>query len=87
MRDKIINDLGGLFEITQDTAFEFKELYGFTFVFKSRIVRFRDRISSAEIAPAGIIYEEKGQYYFAPLDRTVDIPEIVREYVEKHLKK
>lgn len=87
MKDELINDIGGFFEISQDTDFEFKEFYGLTFVFKRKIVHFRNRISSAEIAPVGIIYEENGEYCFAPLDRTEDIHEIVREYVENHLKK
>ena len=43
----------------------------------------KGRISSASIAPVGIIYEENGQYYLAPLDEAVNINETVKEYVEK----
>lgn len=82
MSDDILNYLEDLFEFKYDTGFEFKEIYGFTFVFKRKILLFKDRVSSAEIAPAGIIYEENGQYYFAPLDKVTDIEEIVEEYVK-----
>lgn len=83
MKDKVFDEIIGIFEITEDTHIEFKEIYGFTFVFMTKIVTFRNRISSAEIQPAGIIYEENGEYYFAPLYRADNIDEIVKEYVEK----
>lgn len=80
MKDKILKDI---FNIKMDTSYEFKELYGLTFVFRRMTFIFKPPASSAEIRPAGIIYEENDQYYFAPLDETVDIEEIVKEFVKK----
>ena len=82
MKDDIFKDIENIFEFSLDTSYEFKELYGFTFVFKTQILIFKNQISSAEIAPAGIIYEENGEYYFAPLYKSSDIEEIVKEYVK-----
>ena len=82
MRDEIFNELGEIFKVRQDTTIELKELYGFTFVFKKRVIGFRDKGFSAEISPLGIIYDENGQYYFAPLHRSVNMNEVVREYVK-----
>ena len=62
--------------------YHFKRLYGFTFVFKSQLISIRDNLASAEISPIGIIYEENGEYYFAPLHHTDEISEIIKEYVE-----
>lgn len=81
MSDNVFEEIGKIFEITQDTSIEFKKMYGFTFVFKKRIISFRDEISSAEIKPLGIIYDENGEYYFAPIHRSVNISEVVKEYV------
>ncbi len=63
-------------------AYHFKKLCGLTFVFKSELISIRDNITSAEISPAGIIYEENGEYYLAPLHHAVEIDEVVKEYVE-----
>ena len=83
MSDNIFKDIKSIFEIRDNTTFEFKEICGFTFVFKTQILILRNKVSSAEIKPVGIIYEEKGEFYFAPLGRAGDIDEIVREYVKK----
>ena len=72
----------GFFKINQDTEFKFKDLYGFTFVFEENILRINEKISSAELKPVGIIYEENGEYYFAPLHKRTDIKAIVKEYVK-----
>jgi hypothetical protein len=56
-----------------------------TFGFKSEIASVRDSVSSASIIPMGIIYRENDEYYFAPLDETYQINEIVKEFVEKEL--
>ena len=82
MSDNVLEEIGKIFEITQERSIEFKQMYGFTFVFKKRLIFFRDEISSAEISPLGIIYEENGEYYFAPIHRSVNIGEVVREYVK-----
>ena len=82
MRDEVFNEIGEIFEVRQDTTIEFRKLYGFTFVFKKRIITFRNQVSSAEIRPLGIIYDENGEYYFAPLYRSVNINDVVREYVK-----
>lgn len=82
MSDDIFEDLRKIFEIKQDIIIEFKEVYGFTFVFSTRIHTLKDGTSSGEIKPLGIIYNENGEYYFAPLDRVENIPEIIKEYVK-----
>jgi len=79
MSDDFLKDL---FEITQDHQFEFKEVYGFTFVFRTTLTKFKEMITSAEIKPVGIIYEENGEYYFAPLYEVENISEIIEEYVK-----
>lgn len=86
MRDEIINEILESLDMKMDTFIELKTLYGFTFVFKTRIIHTKGKISSAEIKPLGIIYDENDQYYFAPLDEVDNIDEIVKEYVEKYLR-
>ena len=63
-------------------TYHFKKLYGLTFVFKSEVTSIKDSLTSAEISPVGIIYEENGEYYLAPLHHAVEIDEIVKEFVE-----
>ena len=82
MSDNFLGDLKKAFKIRDDIGFEFMELYGLTFVFKRKIVIIRDEISSTEINPVGIIYREKGEYCFAPLDVNPDIGKIAEEYVK-----
>ncbi|MEE1150045.1 hypothetical protein [Methanobrevibacter sp. UBA212] len=83
MSDNILKDIEKFLELKNYTDYEFKEVCGLTFAFKREIVTIKGRISSASIAPVGIIYEENGQYYLAPLDEAVNINETVKEYVEK----
>lgn len=83
MSDNILKDIENLLEVKYDTTYDFKEVYGLTFAFKIIVIRFRGRISSAEISPVGIIYEENGEYYLAPIDEAVNIHEIVKEFVKK----
>ena len=73
----------GFFKINQDTEFKFKDLYGFTFVFEENILRINEKISSAELKPVGIIYEDNGEYYIAPLDEVGDIKAIINEFMKK----
>ena len=72
------------FKINQDTEFKFKDSYGFTFVFEENILRINEKISSVELKPVGIIYEENGEYYFAPLDEVGDIKAIINEFMKKY---
>lgn len=74
------------FKINQNTEYKFKKNYGFTFVFEEKILEIDEKISSAEIKPLGIIYEENGEYYYAPLHVTTEIDMIVKKFVEKRLK-
>ena len=71
------------FKITQDTEFKFKDSYGFTFVFEENILRINEKISSVELKPVGIIYEENDEYYFAPLDEVGDIKAIINEFMKR----
>ena len=81
MKDELMD----MFSINETCNFEFREVCGFTFVFKTRILTMNDKLTSASIKPVGIIYEENGEYYFAPLDETVDINVIIEEFVKKCL--
>ncbi len=72
------------FKITQDTEFKFKDSYGFTFVFEENILRINEKISSVELKPVGIIYEENDEYYFAPLDEVGDIKAIINEFMKEY---
>lgn len=80
--NKFIEDTLGIKIIEE---YEFKKIYGLTFVFKRAISTINERISSAEIRPVGIIYEENGQYYLAPLDVIDEISEVIKEFVEKEI--
>ena len=72
------------FKITQDTEFKFKDSYGFTFVFEENILRINEKISSVELKPVGIIYEENDEYYFAPLDEVGDIKAVINEFMKEY---
>ena len=75
--------IGNMFDFTVKSEYDFRELYGFTFVFRRDIVIMNDQMTSAEIQPVGIIYEENGQYYYAPLHGSDEIEDIVQEFVKK----
>ncbi|WP_407410445.1 hypothetical protein [Methanobrevibacter sp.] len=80
--DKFIEDLlDDLFDIKTYTEYHFREIHGLTFAFCEKIVLINDKISSAEIRPVGIIYEENGQYYLALLHDIIEIDEVVKEFV------
>ncbi len=81
MNNEIFDEIRRSFKIKLITSIRFKEVCGFTFVFKETINIVRNTISSAEIKPLGIIYSENGEYYFAPLENISNIEEIVKEYV------
>lgn len=85
MDERVQEFIEDIFDFKIDTEYHFKTLYGLTFVFKNEIASVRDSVSSASIIPMGIIYRENDEYYFAPLDETYQINEIVKEFVEKEL--
>lgn len=80
--NKFIEDAIGIKIIEE---YEFKKLYGLTFVFKRKISTINEQISSAEIKPIGIIYEENGQYYIAALDVIDELSHVIKEFVEKEI--
>ena len=82
MKYEILNEIDDILNLTHSRKIEFRQLYGFTFVFKTDIVNINENISSAEIKTIGIIYEENDEYYFAPLYGADNIEEIIREYVK-----
>lgn len=86
MSDDIIRDLQNIFEIKEETYYEFKEVYGLTFVFQTKIHHVQEVLSSAEIRPLGIIYTENEEFYFVPLDRVKNLPEIIEEYVKNYIQ-
>ena len=65
--------------------YDFRKLYGFTFAFKSEFISMKDHLSSASITPVGIIYEENGEFYLAPLYDDIEIEEVIKSYVEKEI--
>ena len=86
MKEKIEEFIEDLFTIDHESHYRFKSLYGFTFVFRETIFEFHGKISSAEIRPVGIIYEENDEFYFAPLDEIDKIEPIVKEFIDFALK-
>lgn len=86
MEDKITRFIYDTFEIERDSKYHFRNLYGLTFVFKDDVITMRNHVRSYSISPIGIIYKENEEYYFAPLDRTATLNEIIKEYVEECLK-
>ncbi len=85
MRDELNEFLIDLFEIDKKTEIEFRQLYGFTFVFRKTVLKIEGDLTSAEIKPIGIIYEENGEFYFAPLDKVDKKDNIIKKYVENYL--
>ena len=64
-----------------------KKVCGFYFAIKTQQVMIKNEISSSEIKPVAIIYEENDQYYLAPIDDACKTEEVVKNFVEKCLKK
>ena len=84
--DKEVKEfLDEMLENTDHIEYVFEKRLGLTFVFRQDITFIRDEITSAEIIPMGIIYEENDQYYFAPLYDKDEIEAIVKEFVEKEI--
>ena len=86
MSDDILNAIEKFFEFEYDIVYEFKVTYGLTFAFKTTTTIFKGKVTSVEIEPVGIIYEENGEYYLAPLGKADNIHEIVKEYVNKFMQ-
>lgn len=80
---KFIEDNLNIEEINE---YQFREVCGFTFAFKKETLIINDQLSSAEIKPIAIIYEENGQYYLAPIDVVDEIEEVVKQFVYKQLQ-
>lgn len=83
MVEQMKNIIYDFFDIKKIREYEFRTICGFTFVFEKEEMRINNELSSAEIMPVGIIYDENGEYYFAPLHETDEIDEIVKKFVEK----
>ncbi|MBQ6511697.1 hypothetical protein [Methanobrevibacter sp.] len=86
MKDDIEEFIEDMFKIKHHDRYEFKTLCGFTFVFKRTTFEVNEKVASEEISPAGIIYEENDEIYLAPLDETIKIEAIVKEFVDKCLE-
>ena len=65
--------------------YSFRKLYGFTFAFKSEYIIRNDNLTSASITPVGIIYEENGEFYLAPLYDDIEIEEVIKNFVEQEI--
>ena len=81
MKDELEEFIKELVNLEEYSEYGFRKCCGLTFVFKSTFFRFHEKISSAEIRPVGIIYEENDEIYFAPLDEVDEIEPIVEEFV------
>jgi hypothetical protein len=77
--EEFIKDFIDLKEIKK---IDFKKVCGFYFAIQTTHITIKNEISSSEIKPIAIIYEENDQYYFAPLYGQENINEIVKNYVE-----
>lgn len=78
------NNLNKILNIKEERLIEFREKYGFTFVFTSQIAIINNEIASIEITPTGIIYKENNEIYFAPLSENNNLENIVEKYVEEN---
>lgn len=86
MDDDIKQLFEGILRIEEVTDYHYREVCGFTFVFKRVDLFINDEISTCEIKPIAIIYEENGEYYLVPLDETIEIDAIIKEFVSTCLK-
>lgn len=82
--EELIKDFTG---ITVIKEIDFKKVCGFYFAVETAYIIIKDEISSSEIKPVAIIYEENDQYYLAEIDGTCQTEEVVKNFVEKCLKK
>lgn len=82
--EDILKDFLPLEEITE---ISFKKVCGFYFAYRTTDIIIKDEISSIQITPVAIIYEENGEFYLAPIDGEDKIEEIVKSFAEKCLSK
>ena len=81
--DRHIQDMiGEMLNFSISHEYMFAERCGLTFVFRKDTTLINSEVASIEILPVGIIYEENGEYYYAPLHGGDEIDEIVKEYVK-----
>lgn len=83
MNEHIEDLIEDMFDFSIEREYLFEKRYGFTFVMRRDIATFNDQMSSAEIKPVGIIYEENGEYYYAPLYGEGEIDDIIQEFVKE----
>ena len=82
MATRIEEYLHDTFSIEKIAEYEYETRFGLTFVFKRELITLKNRISSCEIDPVGIIFEENGKYYFAPLHEDYEIDDIIHGFVD-----
>ena len=85
MDKEIKKVLDYIFDFSTTSEYLFHEQCGFTFVFRRDITTLNDQITSAEINPVGIIYEENDEFYYAPLHGDDNIDEIIPKFVKEVL--
>lgn len=85
MDDAIKEIIDDIIKIRQIDEYQFRRVCGLTFAFKKQAVIINDQISSCEIKPVAIIYEENDEYLLAPLDGIDEIEEVVKQFVQKTL--
>lgn len=78
------NFISDIANFKESSEYDFYEICGFTFVFKSEFLQVKNQISSASITPIGIIYDENEEYYFAPLADDVNVDNIVKNYLKEN---
>ena len=81
--EEFIKDFIDLKEIKK---IDFKKVCGFYFAIQTTHITIKNEISSSEIKPIAIIYEENDQYYLAPIGELDEMEEVVKNFVEKCLK-
>lgn len=86
MDENIKQLLEDIMMIEDVTGYHFREVCGFTFVFKRVDLFVNDEISTCDIKPIAIIYEENGEYYLAPLHAVDEINEVVKEFVRTQIQ-
>ena len=78
--------IGEILDFKTDEEYIFQNVCGLTFVFRRDITTLNDQITSGEINPVGIIYEENDEFYYAPLHGNDEITDIVKEFVKKEFQ-
>lgn len=79
-------DWKDIIDVDYETDYQFKTLYGLTFVFKRRFLQVKGMVISGSIAPEAIIYQQDGEFYLAPLKDGCDRKGICEEYRRKSVQ-